>query len=154
MKQLATALVFMAALFLAACGMNSNNNNNSSINGNWNASLTPAQNGSAPTLAFTTTLNSNSNNSVTGTNLSFTTNNGCFSNGASETGSFNVSGDFSGNASGGFGLTVQGPATGATGNNTLTLQGTLVNNTITGTWSLTGLQSGCSGSGNFTMTRM
>jgi len=38
--------------------------------------------------------------------------------------------------------------------NTLTLQGTVNNNAITGTWTLTGLTPGCTGSGNFTLTRM
>jgi hypothetical protein len=28
------------------------------------------------------------------------------------------------------------------------------NNAITGTWTLTGVTSGCTGSGNFTMTKM
>jgi hypothetical protein len=37
--------------------------------------------------------------------------------------------------------------------NTLTLNGTLTNSTIMGTWTLTGLTSGCTGNGNFTMSR-
>jgi hypothetical protein len=41
-----------------------------------------------------------------------------------------------------------------TGSNTLTMQGTINNNTVTGTWTLTGLTSGCSGSGTFTMNKM
>jgi hypothetical protein len=152
MKQLGTTLFLVACLFLAACG---SSNNNSNLNGNWNASLT-SQGSNSPTLAFTTTLDSTSSNAVSASNLNFTTNDGCFSkNNATANGTFTLSGNFNGNVNGAFGMTVQGPATGASGNNTLILTGTVANgNSISGTWTLAGLQSGCTGSGTFTMTKM
>ncbi len=151
MKLLGITILLSVALLLTACG-SSNNNNNTNVNGNWTANLTD-QSGNQ-VFSFTTSLTTNSDNSVTGTNLTFTTNNGCFSNGATQTGTFGLTGNFNGNVSGAFSLNVTGPATGSTGNNTLSLQGTLNNNAISGTWALAGLQSGCTGSGNFTMTRM
>jgi hypothetical protein len=38
-------------------------------------------------------------------------------------------------------------------NNVLNLNGTVNKNTVTGTWTLTGNTSGCTGSGSFTMQR-
>ncbi len=151
MKLFGTTILLSIAILLTACG-SSNNNNNTNVNGNWTATLTD-QSGN-PVFAFTTSLTTNSDGSVTGTNLTFNTNNGCFANGATQTGAFSLTGNFSGSVTGGFSLNIQSPATGATGNNTLSLQGTLNNNAISGTWTLAGLQSGCTGSGTFTMTRM
>jgi len=65
-------------------------------------------------------------------------------------GSFTLGGNFNGNASGKFGMTVQSSM--PTGNS-LTLSGAVSGNTISGTWTLTG-SSGCTGSGSFTMTKM
>ena len=62
--------------------------------------------------------------------MTFNTNNGCFANGATQTGAFSLTGNFNGAVTGGFSLNIQSPATGATGNNTLSMQGTLNNNTI------------------------
>lgn len=140
-------------MLLAACGSNSSSNN-ANLNGHWSASMT-SQGSSNPMVAFTTDLNTTTNNSVTGTNLNFTTNDGCFDNkNATANGSFTLSGNDNGNVNGGFGMTVTSPATGASGNNTLTLAGTVSNgNTISGTWTLTGMQSGCTGSGTFSMTK-
>jgi len=154
MKQLGTTLLFaIVMLGLAGCGSTSNSGTPSSdINGNWTANL--ADNNNNTVFAFTTTLTSNSDNTVTGTNLSFTTNNACFANGATETGTLVLTGNFNGNVNGDFGLQIQGPAAGASGNNTINMQGKVNNGTITGTWTLTGLQSGCTGSGNFTMNKM
>jgi hypothetical protein len=151
MKVLGLTILLSIAILLTACG-DSNNNNSNNVNGNWTANLTD-QSGTQ-VFAFTTTLTTNSDGSVTGTNLKFTTNNACFSSGATATGSFSLTGNFNGNVTGAFGLNIQGPASGTTGNNTLSLQGSVNNNTISGTWTLAGLQSGCTGSGNFTMTRM
>ena len=39
-------------------------------------------------------------------------------------------------------------------NNTLTLQGTVNNNAISGGWTLAGLTPGCTGEGDFTFTRV
>jgi len=41
----------------------------------------------------------------------------------------------------------------SSGGNQLQLNGALHNNTINGTWTLTGSTSGCTGSGTFTMNK-
>jgi hypothetical protein len=62
-----------------------------------------------------------------------------------------LSGNFNGNISGSFQLTI----TSATpSDNTLTLQGTVNNNAISGGWTLAGLTPGCTGEGDFTFTRI
>lgn len=150
MKNLPLAVIVFSALILGACG--STNNSNAAINGNWTATLTSNQNNSQ-TFNFTTSLTSSGNNgSVNVNNFQFSTQNQCFANGATETGAFTLSGNFSGSVSGTFQLAVQANP-GGVGANSLTLNGTLNNNTISGTWNLVG-GSGCSGSGNFTMTKM
>jgi hypothetical protein len=84
------------------------------------------------------------------TNLNFTTATPCFVAGSTATGGFTLSGNTNGVTSGGFQMTIQsaGSAT-----NVMTLQGTVSNNTISGTWTLSGTTSGCSGAGTFTMNR-
>jgi hypothetical protein len=84
------------------------------------------------------------------TNLNFTTTNPCFGAGTTATGGFTLSGNQNGVTSGGFQMTIQS-ASGAS--NVLTLQGTVQNNVITGTWTLSGTTSGCSGSGAFVMNK-
>lgn len=144
MKHLGIALILSAGLILAGCGSNSNNNN---INGNWTASLTNPDN--SPAFAFTTSLQS-SGSVVSGTNLTFTTSSACFASGATQTGSFNLSGNFNGNVTGSFGLTIQ---SGTPAGNTLTLNGAVKSNTVVGTWTLSGTTAGCTGSGTFTMNK-
>jgi hypothetical protein len=75
----------------------------------------------------------------------------CFVSGETATTSLVLSGNSSGSVAGAFQLTVK---SGNPSGDTLTLQGTVTNNTITGTWTLVGISSGCSGSGNFTATKM
>jgi hypothetical protein len=70
--------------------------------------------------------------------------------GETHTGTIALSGDFNGNVTGLFGLTIQ---SGSPGGNTLTLSGNVKNNLITGTWTLAGISSGCTGAGNFTISR-
>jgi hypothetical protein len=147
MKQLGLVFSVAIALILTACGGGSSSSN--TLSGNWTANLTNADN--TPAFAFTTSLTQSNGSTVTGTNLTFTTSTGCFTSAATETGSFILSGNFNGNMTGTFQLTI----TSATpSGNTLALQGTVNNNAITGTWNLTGLTPGCTGTGNFTFTRM
>ena len=155
MKRGGIALVLALALAMAGCGSGSNSSSSSSngnVNGNWTANLTDP-NGN-PVFAFTTSLVQNSDNSIVGANLNFTTATPCFGQGATETGGVGASGNFAGNVNAAFTLSIQSGAPGASGNNMLNLQGTLNNNTISGTWVLTGATSGCSGAGNFTMARI
>jgi hypothetical protein len=104
-----------------------------------------------PAFAFTTSFTQGSGSNLNVTNFSFTTSGSCFeSQTVSETGSFGLTGNFNGNVSGAFGMNIS-----ATNDpsDVLTLQGTVSNNKITGTWTLAGSAS-CSGNGTFTMTRM
>ncbi len=143
MKQ---ALFFaMAALALALAGCGSNNNN--SVNGTWTAALTNP--GGSPAFNFTTTLNQSGGSSVSVESLNFTTNSPCFKGGATATAAFTISGTMNGVTGGGYQMTIK--SKNPTGN-TLTLTGTLGNNTINGAWTLTG-STGCTGTGSFTMSR-
>ena len=147
MKQFGIVFFLASALILAACGGGSSSSN--TLTGNWTATLTNTD--QTPAFVFTTSLTQSNGSTVTGTNLTFTTSTGCFTSAASETGSFILSGNFNGNMTGTFQLTI----TSATpSGNTLTLQGNVNNNAITGTWNLTSLTPGCTGTGNFTFTRM
>jgi hypothetical protein len=148
MKQFGIAMVMAAGLILLACGGSSSTSN--TVTGNWTATLTNSD--GTPAFAFTTSLTqSNGTATVTGTNLSFTTSTPCFTSGGSQTGSFVLSGNFNGNISGAFQLTI---TSGTPSGNPLVLQGTVNNNTITGTWNLTGSTQGCTGNGTFTLNRM
>ena len=151
MKQTGIAMLLALGLTLGACGGGGTGSASGNVNGNWTATLTNPE--GAPTFAFTTSLSQNSGSStVNVTTLNFTTATPCFDSQTSETGSFILSGNFNGNVTGAFGMTITTVSPGT--QNTLTLQGNANNNTISGTWTLTGAQSGCTGSGNFTLTKM
>jgi hypothetical protein len=147
MKQFGIAIVLALGLILVACG-GGNSSSSNTMAGNWTATLTNTD--GTPAFAFTTSLTQGNVTVVTGTNLSFTTSTACFTSGGSQTGSFVLSGNVNGNITGAFQLTI---TSGTPSGNTLVLQGTVNNNTITGTWTLTGLTPGCTGSGNFTMMK-
>ena len=146
MKQIGIAMLVGLGLMLSACG---GGHSNSTVSGNWTASLSNPD--GTPAFAFTTSLYQNSGTVVSVTTLGFNTATPCFASGGSATGSFILSGNFNGNVTGGFQLTVQ---SGTPSGNVLALQGAVNNNVISGTWTLTGVTSGCTGSGNFTMTKM
>jgi len=135
-------------IVLGGCG-SSNSSNSNNINGNWTATLNSSNNSQA--FAFTTTFTQMSGSSVSVTNLNFTTQTPCFVSDETESASFALSGNFNGSVTGAFQLMIK---SGNPSGNTLNLQGTAKNNTITGTWTLTRINSGCSGSGNFTATKM
>ena len=146
MKTLAITILLGLGFVLVGCGTSKNGGN---INGNWTASLT--DNNSNQVFAFSSSLvATGSSGTVTVNNLHFSTNSPCFVSGETAAGTFALSGDFNGNVSGQFGMTVQ---SGSPGGNSLTLTGTVGGNTISGHWSLVG-SSSCAGSGQFTMTRM
>jgi hypothetical protein len=137
-------VILALGLTLTGCGSGSNS---TTINGNWSATLMSTP-GGPPVYAFTTTLTETSGSGLSITNFTLTTTGSCFVSGeTTQTGSFTLSGNFNGSVTGTFGMTVTGAQ------NVLTLQGGIgANNTLTGTWSITG--STCSGEGNFTFTRM
>lgn len=145
MKQFAVVLLLAVGLTLAGCG--SDSSKHGSINGTWTATLTDTND--ATVFSFGTTIVTKNDGTLTISTFSFNSNSPCFVSGETESGSFALSGDFNGNVSGAFGFAVQ---SGSPAGNTLTLSGTANGNTITGTWTLTG-SSGCTGSGNFTMTK-
>ncbi len=87
------------------------------------------------------------------TNFTFTTTSSCFASQTSETGTFALTGNFNGNVMGTFGMMISTMFPAPQTNNVLTLQGAVNNNTISGTWTLTGV-SGCTGNGSFTITKM
>ena len=143
---LVSALIFIGT----ACG--NGNSSRNTVTGNWTAALSDPT--GAPAFTFNTSLKQNSGSgAVDVNNLSFTTSTACFPGTSTATGAFTLSGDFNGQTSGSFQMTVQSDTT-AANSNLLTLQGTDHNNVISGTWTLTGVTSGCSGSGNFTMNKM
>lgn len=137
MKRL--TFVLGLVILLAGCG-----SNHSSINGTWTAALSGTEQ-----FNFTTTLTSISNNGLSVTNLTFNSQSPCFPGTSSATGAFVLSGTFNGVSAGGFQLTVNSSG----GGNQLEMNGTLANNTLSGTWTLSGTSSGCTGSGTFTMNK-
>jgi hypothetical protein len=149
MKQLGIAMFLAVELVLGACG-GGNSSNSNNINGNWTSTLSSSSN-PAPVFTFTASFTQMSGTGVSVTNFNFTTATPCFASGGTETGGFALSGNFNGSVTGALQMTVQ---SGTPSGNTLTLQGSVQNHVITGTWVLTGVTAGCNGSGNFTMTKM
>ena len=135
------------AVALTPIGCGSSNSNPANINGNWYATL--ADTGNTTVFGFGTSLFVNNDGTLSVSNFSFSTNSSCFVSGETESGSFVLSGNFNGNVTGKFQFSVM---SGSPSGNTLTLSGTANGNTISGTWSLKG-GTGCTGSGNFTMTK-
>jgi hypothetical protein len=148
MRKIAIASLAALTLVLGACG-SGGSSGAGNINGNWSATLTSTN--SAPAFALTTTFTQMAGTTVTVTNLTFTTQTPCFVSGETGSGAFVLSGNFNGNVTGAFQLTI---TSGNPSGDTLTMQGTAKNNVITGTWTLTGIHSGCSGNGNFTFNKM
>jgi hypothetical protein len=147
MKQLAIAVLLVFVLTLTACG---GAGDPGTVNGNWTAALTNTDGTSA--FAFTLFLTAAGSNGLNVTNFKFTTSSPCFLTPTTETGSFGLGGNFNGNVTGSFGLSISTMSPAET--NVLTLQGNVNGQTITGTWALTGATSGCTGSGNFTIIKM
>ena len=153
MKGFVVMLLLMFVLSLVACGggyggMSNTNVNTSSIDGNW--ATTMLNSSGAQMIAFTSAISHSGTYTVTATNMQFTLGMACFPNGASATGAVMPNGNIES-----FGMTAQGANTSGIGNTVLTLQGSVTNaNAISGTWTMNGITSGCSGSGTFTMTKM
>jgi len=145
MKQFASVVCLVVCLTLVGCGNNPADPAN--INGIWNATLTDTTN--TTIFSFGTSLTVNGDGTLSVINFNFTTNSPCFVSGETESGSFTLAGDFNGNVNGKLNFVVQ---SGSPAGDTLTLTGMANGNTISGKWSLTG-GTGCTGSGNFTMTR-
>jgi hypothetical protein len=149
MRRLGIVLLLAFGLFLVGCGGSNSGPGSGNINGNWTATLMDS--GNSPVFTFTTSFHQGNGTDVSVTNFTFTTSSPCFVSGGTETAEFMLSGNFSGSVTGSFGLNIQSAAPSG---NTLTLQGTAKNGVITGTWMLSGVTSGCTGNGNFTINRM
>lgn len=145
MRQLGIILSVVLGVLLIGCG-GSNSTMPGTINGNWTATLSNPDQSTA--FGFTTTLTESSSTALSVTNFNFTTSSPCFSSGTTESGTFTLTGNTNNVITGNFGMTIQ---SGTPSGNQLSLQGTVNNNVISGTWSLTGVTAGCTGSGNFTM---
>jgi hypothetical protein len=147
MKYFAGIILLGLAVTLIACG--GGNSSSGNINGNWSATLTGSQD-----IGFTTSFTQGSGSTLNVANFTFTTQSPCFSSSTTETGSFTLSGNSGGNVQGNFGMTISTMFPPGQTNNELTLQGTVNSGTVSGNWNLTGAQTGCTGTGSFTMTAM
>ncbi len=141
--------VLAIVLLLASCGGGSSNS--SGVTGNWTATLTDTSGTSL--FVFKIALNQATDNSVSGTNLTFTSGAPCFENVSSDTGTATVSGTTNQIVTTALQLTIVGAEPGESSFNTLVLSGSDKGSTISGTWTLQGPASGCTGFGNFTMTK-
>jgi hypothetical protein len=147
MNTLALTMLLGLGLVLVGCGTSSQNGAN--INGNWTATLTDTN--GTQMFSFTTSLiATGGSGTLTINNFHLSTNSPCFVSVKTEAGTFSLSGNFSGNVSGQLGMSVLSDSPSG---NTLALTGTVNNNAVSGSWSLSG-GSGCTGNGSFMMTRM
>lgn len=145
MYKFALTTLLALGLTLTGCGKSSGN-----VNGTWTATLTNPD--SSPAFAFQTNIAGGGGGVFQVTSFTFTTAGPCFTGDTvTETGSVSLTGNYSGHVAGSFAFTISTMFPVAT-NNVLTLNGTVADNTITGTWTLTG-STGCSGNGIFTATR-
>jgi hypothetical protein len=143
-----TTVLLALGLTMSGCGSGNGAPGSGNINGTWTATLTDT--GGSPAYTFSTSFTQGSGSTLNITNFTFTSTGPCFASyQTSETGSFGLMGNFNGNVTGTFDMTITTMFPGAT-NNVLTLQGTVTGGTISGNWTLTG-GSGCSGSGKFTI---
>ena len=154
MKVFAVSLLLIFVLSLIACGGGYGGNSSgtttttSGVDGNWTTTMLNSS--GAQVMVFTSAISHSGTYTVTATNMQFTTGMACFPTGASATGAVMPSGNANS-----FGMTIQSANTTGTMNTTvLTLQGSLTNATVSGTWTMNGITSGCSGSGSFSMTKM
>jgi len=148
MQRITAVILLAASLVLSGCGSNSSVTGN--INGTWEANLNSS---GTETFAFITNLTVNGDGSLGTSSLEITVNNlpACSFPAATESGSFTITGNFSGQVSGTFHYVIS--STGTT-ISTLTLDGKVSNGQITGKWTVTGSTAGCSGNGTFTMIPM
>jgi hypothetical protein len=145
MKKISMLVLLAIGFILSGCGSGSHATGN--INGLWSATLSNST--LANDFVFMTNLTVNADGSLGTTSLNITLNNtACTFPTTTESGSFTISGNFNGQVSGKFHYVVT-----STGSelNTLTLDGTVTNGQITGTWTVSGATENCTGNGTFTM---
>jgi hypothetical protein len=141
-------VLLVLGLTMSGCGSGNSSPGSGNINGTWTATLTNT--GGSPIYTFSTSFTQGTGSTLNITNFTFTSTGPCFASyQTSETGSFGLMGNFNGNVTGTFDMTITTMFPGAT-NNVLTLQGTVTGSTISGNWTLMG-GTGCSGNGTFTI---
>jgi hypothetical protein len=144
MKKITAVALLGMGLILSSCGSNSHAVGN--INGLWAATLSST---GADTFSFMTKLTVNADGSLGTTNFNLTVNGGpCTFPASTESGTFMITGNFNGQASGKFHYVIMSTGVEV---NALTLDGTVSAGQITGTWSVTGATANCTGTGTFTM---
>jgi hypothetical protein len=139
------ALCALAAMLVGCGGGNSSGN---ALTGNWSATLNNSSGTAA--LTFNATLTQGTG-TISVTNLVFTSATNCFVSSSTASATLDTTGA---NATQPFQLTLISGTIDGSQNNQLTMDGTPGNNTITGTWELSGNGPGCMGSGAFSMTKM
>jgi hypothetical protein len=154
MRNLAILGLLAVELTLVGCG-SSTSSTVKTADGVWESALI-GSNAGVGVFNFITRFSVGTNGSLSVSYLSFLTTGPCFLiSGNTASGSFNVTATGTSPAanfeftvqSGGNALALTGTATGTTDSS-----GNITWSTITGTWALTG-ETGCEGSGTFTMTR-
>jgi len=153
-NRLPLVLALGLLLALLGCG-NGNQVRPVNLSGNWTADMQKA-NGST-VFSFSSSINEVGNTVLNVSNLSFNPATSCFQSQVSASGIAQFSSSGYGYYTGGgvtaMSLTVKGLAAGG-GTVTLTLQGTAnPDNSVSGTWTINGVYTSCSGSDAFTMTR-
>ncbi len=156
MRVTALQIVFTLAWFvvLAACGGGSSSQQTATPNGNWTATLNSTGTGQQP-IAFTFGMNQNGS-TVNVTGMNFTNLNNCFGNGSIMSGQMMGSGGMMAGMQMQLIMEVWSNSD-RTGNHLVLQLGMPSgnNNQLNGTFTLTGVTSGCqSETGTTTMTRM
>jgi hypothetical protein len=145
MKKIIAIAFLSMSLILSGCGSGSRVTGN--INGLWSATLSNST--FVNDFVFMTNLTVNADGTLGTTSFNFTLNGTpCTFPATTESGTFTITGNFSGQVSGKFHYVIM--STGAEVN-TLTLDGTVKNGQITGNWSVMGATANCTGTGTFTM---
>ena len=149
-KKVAIAGLLSLALVLSGCGT-TQTTAAADTSGVWQAVMSGGA-GEASALSFVTNFSVNGDGTLNISSFNFLNVNSCFASGGTESGTANVTTDVNNVVTGTVTYVVQ---SGSPAGNTLTLTGTEDDTTITGTWVLTesGGSTGCSGAGDFTMTR-
>jgi hypothetical protein len=148
MRYLRLSFVYALAIMLIACGSGSSSSSN--VGGNWSATLTAK---GSTVLVFSALLTQGSSTQISVSNLTFTMATTCFTSGSTASSTYSAAGS-TGVPPNTFQMTVESGMSNLNGTNMLTLQGTLANGAISGTWNETGTGSGCTGTGNFSMFKM
>lgn len=150
MKRFALAALLALEMIVGGCGGSSTTNTaTTTASGTWQAVLTGGV-GEGATLSFVTEFTVDGGGGLNVSNIEFITGgtDSCFQSGATASGSLNVT-TTNNIVTGPLSFTVQ---SGVPAGNALTLTGTEMGSTITGTWTLTGSAS-CSDSSTTGPTR-